>query len=186
MKKKQRSDIKDKLNQINKETTTYLNEIKQLISAKSHSKKPSIIGYFTHSTNVTNKAFEPNIILGNLKVLNIGQTTINNLVICLNMNFSSDYDFSGKYILENEKSPVISAPVFWALMEQKDHVYWFKLLKEEPLNPGESVTFSDFNIRWQPKESYTSAVRGFIYCEEIQEGISVINPISLSGTIEVK
>ncbi len=175
-------NLKEKLSQLDKETSIYLKELKQLLLMKDLDRTPSVIGYFTHSVNVTHSLSEPNFILGNLKIENIGQIPIHNLIVCLNMTISCSYDLSGKYILD-EQPTGISMPYFWQLVEQKEHEYWFKLVNKETLAPSETITFSDFMINWKSEESYTCGVRGFIYCEELQEGLTVINPINLSRKI---
>lgn len=184
MKKNPYVHLNDKLQQMNTKLIHYLNDIKHVLSLNIKNNS-SIIGYFTHSINIIHENNSENFILGNLKIHNVSSNKINNLIICLEVSFSCDYNFSGKYIVENTPPPEAPMANVWMLTRHtsnQEHIYWFKLLQEQPLQPGESVTFSNFSIRWAPQNNYSGVVRGFIYCEEIPEGLAAVNPINLNGT----
>ena len=51
------------------------------------------------------------------------------------------------------------------------------------LNPSETLTFSNFQMKWLPESSYAGSIMGFTYGDEAKDGISSFNQINVNGTI---
>ena len=64
--------------------------------------------------------------------------------------------------------------------EQKD-VFSFKPLEKTTIEPNETLSFDHFQIRWPSDTFYAGSITGFTYCEQVPDGIAVINPINLSA-----
>ena len=58
--------------------------------------------------------------------------------------------------------------------------FWLKPIGKMTIEPNEIITFSNFQITWSPNTSYAGSITGFTYCDQLQDGIAVINPINLS------
>ncbi len=61
--------------------------------------------------------------------------------------------------------------------------FWLKPLGKASIEPNETISFSNFQITWSPKESYAGSIMGFTYSDQLKDGIAVINPINLNGTV---
>ena len=61
--------------------------------------------------------------------------------------------------------------------------FWLKPLGKPSIEPNETISFSDFQITWTPTESYAGSIMGFTYSDQMKDGIAVINPINLNGSV---
>ncbi len=104
--------------------------------------------------------------------------------MCLRIRTTVPYDFSGKYHLPN--SNVSTRPLLseWERVEQEsEEDFWFKRMGDSELLPGETVSFSNFQLKWKADDNYTTVIEGFVYCDLVKKGTTALNQINISGEI---
>lgn len=183
MDKNNRSEFRQKIRQLERETTAYLNEIKELISKDKQAQNMTVISYFTYSSSISHDSEKESLIIGTYHIHNLGNKPITNPYICIKLSPDSPFMFSGKYISKKTKIP-LNAPDAWERMtEQTDKSeYWLRPIGIETIEPDQLLSFPNFQVKWLPKEPYSGSIRGFTYFDEQKEGISAINQINISGT----
>ncbi|WP_394184815.1 hypothetical protein [Metabacillus halosaccharovorans] len=163
------------------QTELYLIEIKKLLSNTQH--VPHMISYFTYSINISHNISTESMIIGTFHIRNIGKNDITHPYICIKLSPDAPIHFSGKYV--NKKNSLSSNPngAWERINEQTNkNEYWLKPIGTVTIGPSETITFSNFQIKWKPEKSYNASVSGFSYCDEIQNGIPAVNQIYISGS----
>ena len=174
--------FQEKIKQLNKETTSYLNEIKKLISSSFQSNELKILSYFTYTTNISHEKESESLIIGTYHIHNIGNIPINKPYICLKLSQNSPFHFSGKYINKNTTLAMQTNDVWERFNDHTNkEEYWLKPIGKESISPAQIISFSNFQAKWIPSEPYTGSIMGFTYCDEFNDGILSINQINLSG-----
>jgi hypothetical protein len=176
-------DLQRIMQEYKDQTTSYLSEIKELVADRQPPKKMQFYSYFTYSTNFSHDNAMESLLIGSYHILNIGTVPITSPYICIKMSEGSPFAFSGKFIKDRTKLKR-SMPGGWELLkesESKDE-YWMKPLEQEQIQPGESLSFSNFQLKWQKEENYIGGLNGFFYCDENKEGTPSLNQIHLSGS----
>lgn len=142
-----------------------------------------LISYFTYSLNLSHGMNGENFCLGSYHIRNIGYKTITNPYICIHLPKDSPFSFTGKYVYP-DKLQRLKNPNMWERMNDRENLeqFWLKPLEHQSIRPNETITFSNFQIKWTPTERYTGSIMGFTYSEAHQEGLAAINAINLSGT----
>ncbi|MCV9885438.1 hypothetical protein [Metabacillus halosaccharovorans] len=175
-------ELQDKLKQLNKETTFYLNEIKKLISTSFNNNELKLISYFTYTMNISHEKESESLIIGTYHIQNIGDKTINSPYICLKLSPNSPFHFSGKYITKITNLAMKTNDAWERLNNQTDkEEFWLKPIGKKTIEPTQILSFSNFQAKWIPSESYIGSIMGFTYCDEFKEGIPAINQINVSG-----
>lgn len=173
--------LEAKINTLQKQTKSYIHEIKELIEKLHIPKTTNVISYFTSTFNISHNLEQESLCLGSYHVYNIGSEPIINPYICINLPEDSLFNFSGRYVHEHFK-PKSTGPNEWMrIMDTKiKNEFWLKPIGKTAIEPNETISFSNFQIRWSPKDSYAGSITGFTYCDQLQDGIAVLNPINLS------
>lgn len=180
-------DIEGKITELHRQTTAYLSELKNWIIEQRQPKRVQIISYFTYSLDIAHDVEEESICFGTFHIHNIGDQVITNPVILIQLPKESPFSFSGKYVYGDFKQSLKPANGWERLNAKEDREeFWLKPLGKQFVEPDETISFSDFQIRWSPKESYAGSVMAYTYCDEIKEGTAVMNPISLNGTVRTQ
>ncbi|WP_026908038.1 hypothetical protein [Paucisalibacillus globulus] len=177
--------LQEKITLLNNQTKAYANEIKTIIKEQhNRQNNASIIGYFTFSISTTNKKNEKNIILGDFHIKNLSANTINNLYLCIKIDATDKYNFSGKYKTTKLQNDRTASSSYWSLFtvpdKEDENEYWFQLSNQKQLLPHETLSFSDFQINWTNKDVYSCSVQGFIYTDFEKEGIFALNNVNVS------
>ncbi|MEK5037682.1 hypothetical protein [Sporosarcina sp. FSL K6-3457] len=180
------NEVEQKLTQLHQQTTSYLEEIKKKIANLNNPNKINIISYFTYSLNISHESEQESLCLGSYHVHNIGSQPITNPYICIKVPEESPFSFSGRYIYENFKQSLKNASE-WERINEKTNTeeFWLKPLGNASIEPNETISFSNFQIKWSPTKSYAGSIMGFTYSDQLKDGIAVINPINLNGTIPI-
>jgi len=178
------NEVEQKITQLHQQTTSYLDEIKKLIAKPNDPNIINIISYFTYSLNISHDPEQESLCLGSYHVHNIGNQPITNPYICINVPKESPFSFSGRYVYENFKQSIKNAGE-WERINDKTNTeeFWLKPLNNTSLGPNEILSFSNFQIRWLPTESYAGSIMGFTFSDQLTDGSTVINPINLNGTV---
>ncbi len=168
----------------------YMKEIKETLKQikKNHENlhslafaKDSCIAYFTYSISLAAYTDDEHMIIGHFHIKNIGNTSITQPVIFLQINSDLNIKFSGKFA--EQKSVEISTIQEWERIqsdEYSDGEYCFQPLHANDIPPGESLSFSDFQIRFPATDTSSLSVQGFVYFRENQEGMNALNMINIT------
>lgn len=180
-----KSDIRFLMTKLNHQTNTYLAEIKKLANQIQKVNQLKMISYFTHSLNISHQADQESMCLGSYHIYNAGNQPITNPRLCILIPKDSPFSFSGKYVYEDFKQNM-KGTASWLRMNERTNTeeFWLKPLETKTVQPGETLSFTNFQIVWTHKMSYAGSVKGYTYCDEQQEGVGVINPINIGGTVQ--
>lgn len=175
------SHLDEKINTLQKQTQSYLHQIKELIEKLPISKTINVISYFTSSFNISHSLEHDSLCLGSYHIHNIGNEPLLNPYICIKMPEGSPFSFSGRYVRE-QFSQSLKGPNEWIrLMNTTNkNEFWLKPLGKTTIEPNEIISFSNFQIKWSSNEAYAGSITGFTYCDQLKDGIAVVNPINLS------
>ncbi|SES30804.1 hypothetical protein [Psychrobacillus sp. OK032] len=178
------NDIEVMIAKLQHQTKSYLEEIKKLVAELNKSDKLNIISYFTYSLDISHDPTQESLCLGSYHIMNIGNKSITNPYLCIKISKESPFSLSGKYVYEDFKQS-LKGPGGWQRINEKTNKeeFWLKPLGKSSIEPNETMSFSNFQITWSSEKSYAGSITGFTYSDQIEEGIAVVNPISLNGTI---
>ncbi|NBJ71655.1 MULTISPECIES: hypothetical protein [Clostridia] len=176
--------IQTKLLHLQQMNDAYVRKLKSL-AKELKPKQIQIISYFTYSLNLSHEEDGENFIIGSFHVKNIGIKPLHNPFICLKLKSEDIFDFSGKYFYQDTQQNMQLADA-WIRMNDKDNQeeFWLKPSSQQLLNPQETLTFQNFQLKWSPIISYNGSVTGFVYGDEIEDGVSALNQMSISGNVK--
>ena len=176
-------EIQGKIKQLEQETTSYLNEIKKLISNTPQKSNLKLMSYFTYTISISHEKESESIIIGTYHIHNIGNNPLNNPYICVNHSPNSPFLFSGKYVTKKTNLSMKTTDTWERLLNEQTNKeeYWLKPIGTEVIAPNQILSFSNFQAKWISNGSYAGSIMGFTYCDEFKEGIPAINQINVSG-----
>lgn len=163
------------------------NEMKGLISALETSQSLNIVSFFTYSLNITHAQGYDNYCLGSYHIRNIGTKPLTNPYICIKISDDSILEFSGKYLYRNSQQSIRVANAWERLNESTDkQEFWLRPTHTQVLNPSETLTFPNFQIKWNPEDTYSESIQGFTYGDELSNGQNSLNTIHINGSIQLR
>ncbi|MET3684427.1 hypothetical protein ABID56_002564 [Alkalibacillus flavidus] len=177
------SEIKKKLEELNNQTDRFVEEFKEYLTNKHVAEQPStpFMSYFTHSINAATDFQDENLLFGGFHIKNLSSDTINDLYICLRIDTSDPFTFSGKFQSEQSTVNAQGIPATWERFnhseDEKEH--WFNLTKDNHLQPFGDISLSDFQITWQNHVPFSCSITGFVYTESESDGITSLNTINI-------
>jgi hypothetical protein len=177
-------NIQKKLLHLQKINDTYLKDLKSL-AKEMQTKQLKIISYFTYSLNLNHEQEGENFIVGSYHIKNLGCKPLHNPFICIKLGSEVVFDFSGKYFYQDTQQKMKLANA-WLRINDADNQeeFWLKPSNQQILNPQETLTFQNFQLKWIPTMSYVGNVTGFTYGDEMEEGMAALNQISISGNVK--
>ncbi len=176
--------LQQKIKNWQDESKDYLKEMKELIKNIETTKQLIVICYFSTSYQLSHQTDRVNYGIGSFHIQNLGTQPLMNPHIGIKITANIDFNFSGKYLYPNSKKTVQVSNVWERINEPTDKKeIWLKPTQKESINPGEILTFSNFQVKWEPTASYSGTIHGFTYGNELPEGIHALNQISLNGTV---
>jgi len=185
--KSDKNDVYSTINRLNQQTLSYLTEIKLIVEEFQKPIQTNIISYFTYSLNISHDPELESLCLGSYHMYNIGNQPITNPYLCIKIPKESPFVFNGKYVYEDFKQSVQGADGWFRMNERTDkEAYWLKPLGETIIEPNETLTFSNFQIIWEHKETYAGSITGKTYCDQLEDGEPAINAININGTVLIK
>jgi len=181
---KRADDVRRKMIEWQEMNTSYLKEIKTLVSETKAAKDFQVISYFTYSLNISHEQGRENFILGSYHIQNLGGIPLSNPFICIKVSEDSPFDFSGKY-LNKDTMQKMNLPNAWERMNdaQDKQEFWLKPASISKLEPKEILSFSNFQVKWTPESSYAGSIMGFTYGDEMENGMNAFNQINIGGSI---
>ncbi len=181
---KRTDEIREKFAELQEMNTSYLKEIKSLITEMKAPQNFQVICYFTYSLNVLHERGHENFSLGSFHIQNLGTRPLTNPYICIKLSPDSPFDFSGKYIYKDSKQKMRLTNAWERMNEPLDkQEYWLKPSEKRVLNPSETISFTNFQVKWIPESSYAGSIMGFTYGDEVKDGIGALNQINVSGKL---
>ncbi len=182
-----RNDVEAKITELQLQTKSYLSDIKKWVDELHHPDRLNIISYFTYSLDISHDLEQESLCLGSYHISNRGNQPITNPYVCIKIPKESPFFFSGKYVYDNFKQK-LKTPGGWQRINEKENKeeYWLKPLGKQSIEPNETLSFSDFQVKWKPTQSYAGSIMGFTYSDELKDGIPVLNPINLNGSVSVQ
>lgn len=176
--------LAEKIDEIDLQTKKYLTAIKERLAQFPRLNEINLLSYFTYSLNISHDMDGENLCLGTFHIKNVGNQPITNPYICIKLPKESPFTFTGKYIYKHATKQ-IQSPGGWERLNDKENKeeFWLKPLEHQSIAPNETITFSDFQIKWQVTTTYGGTIQGYTYSDQNQDGIPILNPINLSGVV---
>ncbi|WP_411953841.1 hypothetical protein ACKXGF_11410 [Alkalibacillus sp. S2W] len=177
------NEIKKKLEELNNQTDRFVEEFKDYLTNKHVADQPSppFMSYFTHSINAATDFQDENLLFGGFHIKNLSSTTIEDLYICLRIDTSDPFSFSGKFSNEPSTINAQTVPATWEQFNHSDDdkEHWFKLGQGHHLEPFGDISLSDFQITWENHVPLSCSITGFVYTESENDGITSLNTVNI-------
>jgi len=178
----QKDSIEGKIKDLKEQTTFYIHEIKKLVEEQGFYKNVSVISYFTTSLNISYDAEQESLCLGSYHIRNIGNQPLTNPYLCIKLPEESPFSFSGRYVYEHFNQNLKTTGSWERINDTSNNAeFWLKPIGKTTIEPNETISFTNFQIKWSHNLSYAGTITGFTYCDELQDGVLVLNPINLNG-----
>ena len=179
------NDMEAKITKLQHQTKSYLSEIKEMVDKLNEPARMDSISYFTYSLNISHDPEGESLCLGSYHIHNLGNRAITNPSVCIKVSKESPFSFSGRYVYGDFKQSLKVADG-WERTNEKTNKeeFWLRPLGKASIEPNETISFSNFQVTWSAKESYAGSILGFTYGDQMPDGIDVINPINLNGTVQ--
>ncbi|UQD51871.1 hypothetical protein C0971_07320 [Bacillus methanolicus] len=129
------------------------------------------------------------IVVGNLIIKNTGTETLNNPTICIRIKPPQDVRLGGKIGSVTHTALMIDGTNTeawhyihdnWKEKTMDTGEHWLKPNHCRQLEPGEKLTFANELRISTSKEDKFVMVEGFFYCDEIKNGITALNNITIN------
>lgn len=166
----------EKIKQLEEQTTSYIAQIQERLA------RPQLVSYFTSSMTIAHQAEEENFCLGSYHIWNVGTQPITNPSIYLKLHKQTPFFFSGKYMTSRITQSFQDQLVWQRFNDEKSkEEFWFKPVNETVIAPNEMIIFPHFQLTWSHQKPYSGLIEGWTYCDEIPEGLMVINPLHIAS-----
>lgn len=175
--------MEDNISQWKRKNDQYLQSIKAKIQALKKHQVPSTYCYFTYSIHFSYDPAQESMLIGSFHIYNHQMEPFRNPYICLKLKEASILRFSGKYVYK-DSTMKMRMPGAWERMNEKSdkEEFWLKPIEVNQIEPGNLLSFNNFQMKWSPQENYTESMKGFTYGDGFENGIPSLNQIHVSGT----
>lgn len=157
---------------------------------KKDSIKTEGIAWFTYSIMLPDKEEDNGdiTVLGNLMIRNTGTETLTNPYICLRVKPSENVRLGGKIGSVSHTALTIdgSNSEAWVYIDNnwkekalETGEHWLKPNNSRQIEPGMNLNFAN-ELRISSGEEGFAIVEGFFYCDEIKNGLSALNSITVN------
>ena len=152
-------------------------EKKRKKETKKETKKEEIVrahAYFAYAVMIPEEKEEHVTIVGDFVIENIGNTPLNDPIICLRLRPAHHAQLSGKFSFRQlqEEGGWTFAVEDWR-QKVKEGEYWLKPIDQTTLLPNEQLRFPSFELR----VIQTVVVEAFVYFRQLKQGIPSFNHI---------
>ncbi|OEH92511.1 hypothetical protein [Bacillus solimangrovi] len=183
--------IEAKLFQLEQELLSTRRSIEKLKSSIKVNGSPLLVPYFNYSLTMpkrtaTNKA----LVLGSFIIKNIGESPLHNPFICIKITPYEHIPFTAKIgtqeIVDTSMRSISSETWDYLNEEAKDKgidsgEYWLKPVVTQKVDVGNSISLLNFQIPLDFEHvDKQFKVVGFIYGDEIQQGVRSLNSIRIN------
>lgn len=165
-------------------------EKEEILSPKP---SPSIQAHFAYSLILPNFEEEDKetTIFGDFILKNNGTVPLHDIIVCIKITPIDAGNLSGKIATKSKQSEsyLPNTPENnwqflhdnWKEKIKENGEYWITYIDPEPIKPGETIYFSQFDIQIPIKESTKSTiVDGYVYSKEIPKGVFSLNKIIIN------
>lgn len=194
------SDMVDKagkleeLNQLLTEAEQKLNDLKAEVLEKNEklvSQSLSCQSFFQYTMVLPSpdEKLHHTFILGNFQITNNGAVSLYNPIICIKISPPSKASLSGKIsygknlssddVLYESAEEWTYVQYNWRKKTRDEGEHWLKPLHITQLDPGETLTFSNFDVKFSEDTREEIRIEGYVYFKEIPKGKAALNHISL-------
>ncbi|MFJ7737014.1 hypothetical protein ACIQ2D_11805 [Lysinibacillus sp. NPDC097287] len=174
--------VEVKIKELKHQTQSYLSEFRKRVEALNISQSVNVISYFTSSLIISHDPQQESLCMGSYHIYNIGYQPLINPYVCIKLPEDSPFSFSGQYVYEHFKQNLKGAAGWERINDKANKVeFLLKPLGKTSIEPNEIISFSNFQIKWAHSTSYAGSITGVTYCDQLQDGMAVINPINLNG-----
>ncbi|WP_227939406.1 gp58-like family protein [Alkalihalobacillus deserti] len=149
--------------------------------------------YFSYSTILPKPEEENVLVIGSFILKNTGNQPLTTPIICIRVTPSEGGKLGGKiklYSRDKEDDRIFdeSATEEWVYIHdnwrekiKNNGEHWLKPANQTTIDPGEQISFSNFDLTLSPPEIGNSiVVSGFAYCQELQQGGAALNQIIIN------
>lgn len=168
------NELSNKIQLCHDQTLSYMKEMREGINQLK--KNNRVFSYFTYDLNLSHEWGQESSCLSSFHIRNYGRFTLHQPVICIKVSENAPFDFP-EQVAEG-----------WTLLSQQTGTgeFWLRPGNQSMIKSGETLTFPDFQIKWQADSSYAGSLTGFFYADECAEGIAALNAVSLNGNVRGK
>jgi hypothetical protein len=126
------------------------------------------------------------MIMGQFMIKNTGSQTLHHPLLCIRLEPAANARLGGK-IAYHEHLAEIDTLEQWQFVHEdwKEKIretgeYWLKPKHCLELAPGETLVFSNFELQMRESDiAQLMVAEGFVYAQELREGIASLNTISI-------
>ncbi|WP_060203168.1 hypothetical protein [Sporosarcina koreensis] len=174
-------DIESKLMEYHQSTQFHLNELKEALLQRVH--RLDCITYFTYALHLAHDATEESFCLGSFHIQNIGNQPLTNPFIHIILSQDAPFSLHGKFV-NTQTSLSTRLTGGWERMNDRSNRFEFHLrpIDKTSIQPGETLLFSNFQLDWQPSNSYFGSMAGILFCDQYPDGVAALNSININGT----
>lgn len=182
MSENQLNDLKTKIQLLANEQSTFYKTLKRSLENVQRKYNDSIFSYFNHSIALAKSEKDKHFILGSFTICNYSNNPLSSPIILIKISTDESFDFSGKF--KHPKSKEKNIHFAWERVDQEDgdpmREYWLKPISTKQLQPGETLEFNQFQLNFSSNQGKNILIEGFIYFQEIKEGLPSLNSINVS------
>ncbi|ELK21238.1 hypothetical protein AF6_2084, partial [Anoxybacillus flavithermus TNO-09.006] len=133
--------------------------------------------YFAYAVMIPEEKEEHVTIVGDFVIENIGNTPLNDPIICLRLRPAHHAQLSGKFSFRQlqEEGGWTFAVEDWR-QKVKEGEYWLKPIDQTTLLPNEQLRFPSFEL----SIFHTIVVEAFVYFRQLKQGIPSFNHIVIN------
>lgn len=175
------TDILSKLMEYHQLNQFYLNELKDALLPRVN--RLECIAYFTYSLHLAHNPEEESFCLGSFHIQNIGNQPLSNPFIHITLSQDAPFFLEGK-LVNNKMTLSKKLTGGWERMNDRANRFEYHLrpIGKTSILPGETLSFSNFQLNWKPSSSYFGSMIGTLFCDQHPEGVSALNSININGT----
>ncbi|MFC7063876.1 hypothetical protein [Halobacillus seohaensis] len=166
-------------------------EMQEIKERSQESNRLDITSFFSYNVILPNEDRKDPIIIGSFVIKNNGTAVLTDPLICLRFQpidaFSLTAKIGSEQIIDQDYSPVPAETWNYINEEEGKEIaektgeYWLEPLSTTFLEPGELLSFTNFQIKLnKEKIDRKFKLEGFVYGEELENGLAPLNKITLN------
>lgn len=175
-------DIESKLRELQATTHAYVNELKETLAKRAN--LPHCISYFTYALQLSHDVEAESFCLGSLHILNNGNQAITNPHVHLVLSENAPFSLSGKFV---SSASALSSQFTngWERINAREDLieYHLKPIGKNTIQPGETLSFSNFQLTWTPATFYAGSVTSTFFSDQHPDGLPALNSININGSM---
>lgn len=178
----QTDDVRKRLKTLHDMTESYVTTIKEFVNKQTE--RPQCISYFTYALQLSHDTEMESFCLGSLHIHNIGNQPLMNPILHLHLSDKAPFVLNGKFV-SNATSLSSQLTNGWERFNDRTERYTFHLkpIGKTSIEPGEILSFSNFQLTWSPSAFYAGSVTGIFFSDQQPDGVEALNSININGSM---